>query len=136
MNVQALRDLARRADELCGQVRAVGDDVAGADGVVWQSVGAERYRRDLRDEARSVQVAADELARAATALRAHAEEVEYRLAQVAAMQEWFLGALDDAQRTLSNVAEGAVDTVSDGAQSLVEAARSMPSPGSLAGVVS
>lgn len=105
--------------------------MARADGVVWQSTGAQRYRDDLAAEAREVQAAADELERAAAALRGHADEVEYRLGQLTALRDWFTGAVDEARQTLSGAADGAVDAATEGAQRLVDAARSMPSPGSL-----
>ena len=131
MDVQALRGLAGRAHELSGQARGVADDVVRAGGVVWQSTGAQRYRDDLAAEAREVQAAADELERAAAALRGHADEVEHRLGQIAALTDWFTGAVDEARQALAGAADGVADAATDGAQRLVDAARSMPSPGSL-----
>lgn len=132
MDVQRLHDLARVAQELSGQTRGAADDAAGATRVQWQSTRAEAYRADLAAEAAAVRAAADELARAAAALRGHADDVQQRLDQISALASWFDDRLSDARRTLASAAEGTVDAVTDQARALVDAARNMPSAGSLA----
>lgn len=135
MDVQALHALGRVARELSGQARAVGEDAGAARAVVWRSTRAQDYRDDLSVQAAGVQDAADELARAAAALHGHAEDVQHQLDQLSALASWFGDRVDDARRTVAAAADAAVDTVSDvavdRARDLVDAARHMPSPGSL-----
>lgn len=131
MDVQALRDLARKADEMAGQTRLVATDVAAAKGVDWKSTRAQQYRDDLESEARAVHKAADELSDAARALRGHADDVQRNLDRLAALRDGFLGALEDARKTLAGGVEDLSDATVDGARKLVDLARHMPSPGSL-----
>ena len=131
MDVQALHALGGVARDLSGQARAVGDDARAAHAVVWHSTRAQEYRADLEVQAAGIQDAADELARAAAALHGHAEDVQQRLDQISALTSWFGDRVDDARRTLAQAADDTADAVTDRARDLLDAARSMPSPGSL-----
>jgi len=132
MDVQALHRLGRLTTTLSGQAHAVADEVQGAEAVVWISTRAEQYRADLAAEARAVHDAAAELAAAAAALHRHADDVQHRLDQIAAVADWFADRLADAHSTLANAADDVADSVTDGARALVDAARNMPIAGSLA----
>lgn len=132
MHVANLHELGRVAQHLSDQTRTAGDQVGAARGVRWQSTRAEAYRADLAAEAEAVRAAADELARAAAALHQHADDVQARLDQISALARWFDDRVDDARRTLASAAEDTADAALDGARRLVEAARSAPSPGSVA----
>lgn len=131
MSVEGIYDLARRADDLALQTRAVGSDVAAARAVVWESTRAQEYRADLAVEAAAVQAAADDLNAAAAALRHHAQQVQHRLDQLDAMRDWFLGKLDDARDTIANAGEGVKDFATDRAHDLLSAAKHLPNPGDL-----
>lgn len=132
MHVANLHELGRVAQRLSDQTRTASDQVGAARGVRWQSTRAEAYRADLAAEAEAVRAAADELARAAAALHQHADDVQARLDQISALARWFDDRVDDARRTLASAAEDTADAALDGARRLVEAARSAPSPGSVA----
>jgi ABC-type transporter Mla subunit MlaD len=132
VNVANLHELGRVAQRLSDQTRAAGDQVGAAQGVRWQSTRAEAYRADLAAEAEAVRAAADELARAAAALHHHADGVQARLDQISALARWFDDRVDAARRTLASTAEDTADAALAGARRIVDAARSAPSPGSLA----
>ncbi len=76
MNGSALTAWARRLSALAEQTRHAADRMRTADGVVWQSTAADRYRERLaRESARVVQVAAA-LDDAAAAMAQHARSID------------------------------------------------------------
>ncbi len=131
MDVGGIREQSRCAHRLAGEVRAVADDAAAGRAVVWVSTRAEQYRRDLAEEAQLVHGIAADLEDASAALSHHAEQVQRRLDQLHAMEQAFLSLVDDARRTVGSAVDGVQDAAVAGAHRVLDAARSIPSPGSL-----
>ena len=130
VDVEAVRGLARQVGALAGETRAVAGRTRDTRRVDWQSVAADRWRIELDAEAHRVAKAAEELEGAVRALHDHAEEVERRLAQIAAAQRAFGDALDRARRTVASAAEGVQDAAQDGARQLLATAHRVPGPAS------
>jgi uncharacterized protein YukE len=68
--------LARRMGDVADRVRAVQQQLGGADAVGWTGLGAARFRAGLARATREVGVVADGCEEAVAALRAHARAVE------------------------------------------------------------
>jgi hypothetical protein len=122
-DVEGVRHEARQAMRLAMQSRAAAADLRRATTVDFKSKAADRYREDLRHQADAAEHAAEGIEQAARALFRHADEVEERLAQIARVERWFAGLVDDAAR---EVAHG----VGDAARAVLDAADRAPLPGS------
>ena len=130
VDVEAVHGLARQVGALAGATRAAAGRTRDTRRVDWQSVAADRWRVELDAEAHRVDRAAEELEAAVRALHDHAEEVERRLAQIAAAQRAFAAALDQAHRTVASAADDVQDAAADGARQLLAAAHRVPAHGS------
>lgn len=128
-----MRTRASEVQRLADEVRRAAGALRQCEGVDFQSRAADRYRHDLREQARRADGTVNELMEASRALHRHADEVERRLRQLAALEGWFRDRVRDARSVLGQVAQ-AGDTAGDAARreaaELVNAARRAPAPGS------
>lgn len=118
------RQLAADADGVRARARALEASVAR---MRWRGEAAEAFRRTVAGDADHLHRAAGELDEAAGAMRAHAEEVRERLAQIRrlerAVADWF----DDQLRSLQDAGRGVVPW-----PGWAWRPRTLPDPGDLA----
>jgi ABC-type transporter Mla subunit MlaD len=116
------RAQADALDGVAGQLRA-------SLGVRFVSDAADRYRAEIREEVGRTEGAARQLRDAAQALDAHADAVEQRLEEIAAIQRWFADRVEDARDTLRSTAAGidaATDELREEAGRLIGSAATAP----------
>lgn len=132
-DVAELRALANEVQRLADEVRAAAAHLHSGQSVDFHSRAAERYRHDLREQARRADGAVQELHDASRALFEHARHVEERQRQIAALERWFHDRVRNAHSVINQVAN-AGDHLQDAARreasTLVRAARAAPPPGS------
>ena len=105
---------ARRlsADAAGVRARAGALDAAVAQ-LSWQGPASQAFRRSVERDADHLHRAARELDEAAAAMRAHAAEVQARLARIRALEQAVSGWFDDQLRSLQAAARAVADAVSD-----------------------
>jgi hypothetical protein len=94
-DAEGVRALARQMTLLAAQARTVAKDLRTAEGVEFVSHAAERYRKELRAEAKHADAAAHEIDAAARALFKHAAALESHLAKLASAAEGVKDAITD-----------------------------------------
>lgn len=82
-DTEGVRALGRQMTRLAAQTRTIASDLRGAEGVDYASGAAERYRKQLRAQAKDADEAAREIDDAARALFKHADALESHLAKLA-----------------------------------------------------
>jgi uncharacterized protein YukE len=102
------RLLAADADGVRGQARALEDAVRR---MTWQGEAARAFGRAVDEDADRLHRAARELDEAAAALRAHADEVRARLAQIRALEQAVTGWFDDQLRALADAVTDPLGTL-------------------------
>ncbi len=73
---EGVRQLARQVQGMAGEVRGIGGRVASTSGVSWQSVAADRFRRELGAEAARTTALAAAVEHAARCLARHAAALD------------------------------------------------------------
>jgi hypothetical protein len=125
-DVEGVRELAREMTRLAMRSRGSASELRNATKVDFHSKAADRYREDLLGDADAAEQAAEGIDQAAQALFRHADAVEECLEQIARIERWFSGLVDDAAREASR----AVDGVGDATRTVLDAAGRAPLPGS------
>lgn len=101
-------DIAAQAQDLRREADRV---VHAAESVAWHSVAADAMRASMRERAAQIHGAATRYDDAADALRAHAAEVEERLAAIAAIERKVRGMIASAWDRAGDIAGKVVDAL-------------------------
>lgn len=132
-DVAELRALAAEVQRLADDVRGAAGHLQSAQGVDFHSHAADRYRDRLREHGRQADGAVQQLLDASRALYEHANHVEQRLRQIAALEQWFHDRVREAHNVLNqafNVGDHVLAAARRDASSILNASRAAPAPGS------